>query len=82
VLHHHGAEPQDGVEGDHVLRAVGQHQRDPVAGAGAESAQRLRRPRHLGVQFGVRRRGAEEVQRHLAGTARCAAQADQRLLRR
>ncbi|TWH73081.1 hypothetical protein JD78_01604 [Modestobacter roseus] len=70
VLDHHRPEPQRGVERDDVLRAVGQHQGHPVAGADAEPAQRLCCAGHLVAELGVARGGPGEVQRRAVGEAR------------
>ena len=50
VLDDDRSQPQDRVERDDVLRAVGQHQGDPVTGRDAETAEPLRRPRGERVQ--------------------------------
>ena len=64
VLHDDRAEPQDGIEGHHVLRAVGQRERHPVPSLDTQPPKRLRRALHLLAQLGVGGRAAVEVQRH------------------
>ena len=62
MLDHHGAESQHGVEGDDVLRAVRQHEGDPISPADPEAAQALGRSGHLVTELGVGRLSAEELQ--------------------
>ena len=64
VLDHDRAQPQDGVERHHVLRAVGQDQRDAVTRLHAQPAQPLRRAGDLVAQGGVGRGPSEEVGGH------------------
>ncbi|MDF2666578.1 MAG: hypothetical protein K0R81_2428 [Microbacterium sp.] len=63
VLDHDRTEPQRGVERHHVLRAVREHQRDPIARADTESAKALRCAVDQASQFAIRRRRAEELER-------------------
>ncbi|MDF2575640.1 MAG: hypothetical protein K0S05_2552 [Agromyces sp.] len=63
VLDHDGAEPEHGVERHDVLRAVGQHERDPVARAHTEPSQPLGGLRDLLAELSVARLGAEELER-------------------
>jgi hypothetical protein len=63
VLDGDRAEAQHGVERDHVLRAVRQDQRHPVAGAHPDRPQRLGGPGHLVAELGVGGGGTEEVER-------------------
>jgi hypothetical protein len=67
VLHHDRAPAQDREEGDDLLRAVGQHHRDPVALVHAEPAQRLGELVHLMRQFPVGQLAAQEDQRRVPG---------------
>ncbi len=62
VLDDDGAEPQDRVEGDDVLRAVGQDDRDGIARRDAARLQTGRGALDLLVQLPVRRLAAEELQ--------------------
>ena len=64
-----GAQAQDGMEGDDVLRAVRQDQGDPVAGLHPEFLQAGGRPPDQGAQLAVARPGAEELQRGLRPVA-------------
>ena len=59
------AEPHDRVERDHVLRAVGQGERDPVAGLDPQLAQSTGSTPDLFAELGVGRRRAEELERRL-----------------
>ncbi len=61
-----GAQAQHRVERDDVLRAVGQDQGHPVAGADTEPAQPLGRPVHLVAEFVVTGAPAEELHRGCA----------------
>ena len=82
VLHHDRAQPERGVEGDHVLGTVRQHQGDPVPRADAQPAQALGGPGDLAAELGVRGGRPEEVesdQRGEPGRGRLQ-EVDQRLL--
>jgi hypothetical protein len=82
VLDDDRPEPQDGVERNHVLRTVRQHQGDPVARLDAHPAQRLRCAVHAVAEHRIRGRGPEEVQRHAGPEPldRSLEQVDQRLV--
>ncbi len=69
VLHHDGAEPEHGVEGDDVLRAVGQDQGHPVACLDTDSRERGRGALHLVVELRVGGGAAEEVEGHAGAEA-------------
>jgi len=56
VFDHDRTEPQYRIERDHVLRAIGHHQRDPVAVPDPEGAQSTRRAPDQLAQLPVRRR--------------------------
>jgi hypothetical protein len=63
VFHHDRPQAQYGVERDHVLRAVREHERDPVARTYADPPQRLRCPSHLITQLAVGGGGSHEIER-------------------
>ena len=62
VLHDDCTQPQRGIEGHDVLRAVRQHQRHPVPRPHADGAQRLGGPAHLVGQLEVCRLCPEEIE--------------------
>ena len=64
VLGHDRPDAPGRVGHDHVLRTVGKNDPDDVPAPDPQAPQGLRGPRHLGLQLGVGRRGAQEVQGH------------------
>ncbi len=62
VLDHDRSQPQHGVERHDMLRAVREHERDPIALADAQSPQSLGCACDLRAEFAVARDGAEELQ--------------------
>ncbi len=61
VVHHDGTNTQGGVERDHVLSAVRQHNGDSVPRLHAESAQTFSHAGYLLPQLGIRGLSREEV---------------------
>ena len=65
VFHDYGAQADDRIERDQVLRAVRQQDRHPVTGMDAEPAQPLRGAGHPVAQFPVGHLGTEELGRDM-----------------
>jgi len=70
VLDHHGADAQCRVERDHVRRAVGEGDRDAVAGLDPEREERTRGEVDLNRELAVRRGASLEVDGHPIGERR------------